>query len=195
VKLAHGVAISWDGRVIRHCTSLSQPDGPDGGRVGDEQNTFENHIYGTFTSAKERVFQAGRLLCSEALVRNAPVWDSGEDSKVGTKGELMDSLEVAVEPFVSKGRTHRGKRKKKRRKHDDSPVGRGVVVASPTLNPTALGIGYQEPKLGLSPVEAEVENGSADVVATPPVVVTTRVPVLGEQVVLSDYRIPKRKRP
>ena len=47
----------------------------------------------------------------------------------------MVSLEVAVEPFVSKRRTCRGKRKKKRRKgcvqHDDSPVGR-VVVASPT---------------------------------------------------------------
>jgi hypothetical protein len=111
----------------------------------------------------------------------------------------MVSLEVAVEPFVSKRRTCRGKRKKKRRKgcvlqHDNSPAGR-VVVASPTLNPTALGIGYQEPKLGLSPVEAEVENGSADVVAAPPVVVTTRVPDLGEQVVLSDFRIPKRKRP
>jgi hypothetical protein len=103
---------------------------------------------------------------------------SGEDSKGGTEGELMVSLEVAVEPFVSKRRTCRGtKRKKKRRKgcvlqHDDSPAGR-VAVASPTLNPTALGIRYQEPKLGLSPVEAEVENGSADVVATPPVVVTT----------------------
>jgi hypothetical protein len=175
VKLAHGVAISWDGLVIRHCTSLSQPDGPDGGRVGDGRNTL-------------------RTIFMERL----HVWDSGEDSKVGTEGELMDSLEVAVEPFVSKRRTRRGKRKKKRRKgcvqHEDSPVGR-VVVASPTLNPTALGIGYQEPKLGLSPVEPEVENGSSDVVATPPVVVTTGVPVLGEQVVLSDYRIPIRKRP
>ncbi len=27
VKLGHGVAISWDGRVIRHCTSMSHPDG------------------------------------------------------------------------------------------------------------------------------------------------------------------------
>ena len=27
VKLGHRVAISWDGRVIRHCTSMSHPDG------------------------------------------------------------------------------------------------------------------------------------------------------------------------
>jgi hypothetical protein len=136
-------------------------------------------------------------------VKNAPALDSGEDSgedsEGDSKGELMDSLEAAVEPFVSKRRTRRGKRKKKRRKgcvqHDDSPVKRAVVVASPTLNPTTLGIGYQEPKLGLSPVEAGVANGSANVVATPPVVVTTRVPVLGEPVFPSDYRIPKRKRP
>ncbi|KAI2500446.1 hypothetical protein MHU86_14050 [Fragilaria crotonensis] len=27
IKLRHGTAISWDGRLIRHCTSLSRPDG------------------------------------------------------------------------------------------------------------------------------------------------------------------------
>jgi hypothetical protein len=27
IKLLYGVAISWDGRVLRHCTSLSHPDG------------------------------------------------------------------------------------------------------------------------------------------------------------------------
>ncbi len=69
----------------RHCTSLSQLDGRDGGRVGDGRNTFENHLYGTFTSAKERVLQAGRLLCSEALVRNAPVWALERTPKVAPK--------------------------------------------------------------------------------------------------------------
>jgi hypothetical protein len=54
VKHAHGVAISCDGQVIRHCTSLLQFDGPDGVRVGDGQYTFGNHLYGTFTSAKEQ---------------------------------------------------------------------------------------------------------------------------------------------
>jgi hypothetical protein len=29
IELTHGVAISWDGCVIRHCTSLSMPDGVD----------------------------------------------------------------------------------------------------------------------------------------------------------------------
>ena len=31
IKLHHGTAISWDGRVVRHCTSITMPDGVDGG--------------------------------------------------------------------------------------------------------------------------------------------------------------------
>ena len=53
IRLGHGVAISWDGRVIRHCTSLSMPDGIDGKRVGGGKKCFKNHLYGTFTAAKE----------------------------------------------------------------------------------------------------------------------------------------------
>jgi hypothetical protein len=45
IKLGHGVA-------IRHCTSLSMPDGIDGKRVGDGHSRFNNHLYGTFTAAK-----------------------------------------------------------------------------------------------------------------------------------------------
>jgi len=62
IKLRHGVAISWDGRVIRHCTSLSHPDGWDYARVGraGENPSFMNNLYGTFTAAKERVVTAGR---------------------------------------------------------------------------------------------------------------------------------------
>jgi hypothetical protein len=44
-----------------------------------------------------------------------------------------------------------------------------------------------------NPLQVKVENGSADVVATLHVVVSTQVPVLGEQGVLSDYRIPEEK--
>jgi hypothetical protein len=68
IKLRHGVAISWDGRIIRHCTSLSKPDGV-GGKflVRDGRNRFVNHLYGTFTAAKERIVQAGRLLAAAAV--------------------------------------------------------------------------------------------------------------------------------
>lgn len=68
VKLSYGVAISWDGRVLRHCTSISHPDGPPkpehpwhSPRVSsDGRQRFGNYLYGNFTSAKERIVQAGR---------------------------------------------------------------------------------------------------------------------------------------
>ena len=62
VKLGHGVvAISWDGRVIRHCMSVSHPDGMEYRRVGKVKDShFCNHLYGTFTAAKERIVWAGR---------------------------------------------------------------------------------------------------------------------------------------
>ena len=34
IKLYHGTAISWDGRVVRHCTSVSRPDGAETPTVG-----------------------------------------------------------------------------------------------------------------------------------------------------------------
>jgi len=67
VKLGHGVAISWDGRVIRHCTSVSCPDGKEFGFVtrGRRDSSFRNHLYGTFTAAaKEKIVKAGRALCA-----------------------------------------------------------------------------------------------------------------------------------
>ncbi len=55
VKLGHGVAISWDGRVIRHCTSVSCPDGMECGYdARKRESPFRNHLYGTFTAAKEK---------------------------------------------------------------------------------------------------------------------------------------------
>jgi hypothetical protein len=66
VKLGHGIAISWDGRDGRHCTSVSCPDGLDGGYVGvgKDSLSFANHLYGAFTCAKERIVQAGRAGCA-----------------------------------------------------------------------------------------------------------------------------------
>jgi hypothetical protein len=58
VKLRHGTAISWDGRIIRHCTSLFRPDGPGTAIVGE--GCANNHVYGTFTAAKERLVNFGR---------------------------------------------------------------------------------------------------------------------------------------
>jgi hypothetical protein len=66
IKLGHGIAISWDGRVVRHCTSVSCPDGLDSGYVGigRDSPSFVNHLYGAFTCAKETIVRAGRAGCA-----------------------------------------------------------------------------------------------------------------------------------
>jgi hypothetical protein len=61
VKLYHGTAISWDGRVIRHCTSLTSPDGrPETQFVSESLN----HVYGTFSAAKERIGNVGQRIAA-----------------------------------------------------------------------------------------------------------------------------------
>ena len=53
IKLRHGTAISWDGRVVRHCTAVPCPG-------------VSNHVYGTFTAAKERIVGVGRALVARS---------------------------------------------------------------------------------------------------------------------------------
>jgi hypothetical protein len=47
IKLCHSMAISWDGRIIWHCTSLSRPDGVGTHVVGSGKGMV-NHLNGTF---------------------------------------------------------------------------------------------------------------------------------------------------
>ncbi len=66
VKLHHGTAISWDGRVIRHCTSLTSPYGrPETQFVSDSSN----HIYGTFSAAEERIVNVGRRIAAATFTK------------------------------------------------------------------------------------------------------------------------------
>ena len=76
IKLYHGTAISWDGRVVRHCTSVSRPDGAETPTVGAGW-TSENHLYGTFTAAKEKIVAAGRVHAAGSAMLMA-----GTDKKV-----------------------------------------------------------------------------------------------------------------
>ncbi len=47
-KLGHGVAISWDGPVLCHCTSAFHSDGMEGDRIcGAKDSRFHNHPFGT----------------------------------------------------------------------------------------------------------------------------------------------------
>ena len=55
IKLKLGTAISWDGRVVRHCTAVPCTGG-------------SNHVYGTFTAAKERIVCLGRKLAARSNV-------------------------------------------------------------------------------------------------------------------------------
>lgn len=110
IRLSHGVAISWDGRVIRHCTSLSMPDGIDGRRVGDGRYCFKNNLYGSFTAAKERIVQAGRLASATAVAsrpvqRLLPI-DFGDPSN-GT-------CQNAGIPEAKARRRHRCRKKRRR---------------------------------------------------------------------------------
>ena len=68
ILITNGVSISWDGRNIRHCTSVSEPDGTslaDGDWAGSVRRT-QNHLYGTFTASKERVVDVGRKVSAAA---------------------------------------------------------------------------------------------------------------------------------
>ena len=65
ILIMNDVSISWDGRNIRLCmVSVLEPDGPPvGWSAGDWDGSVqqtENHLYGTFTPAKERVVEVGR---------------------------------------------------------------------------------------------------------------------------------------
>ena len=71
IKIRHGTAISWDGRLIRHCTSVSRPDGHEtpfssgpAPRCG-KQTT--NHLFGTFTAAKGKIVHAGCRRATEIM--------------------------------------------------------------------------------------------------------------------------------
>jgi hypothetical protein len=122
VKLGHGVAISWDGRVVRHCTSVSHPDGMEYGRVGEVRDSFfRNHLYGTFTAAKERIVRAGRAFSA------ASGW---------TKS---DAIPRPVEKRARKRpRKRRGRSQKKEGQVDDKQIvvvpGAGTVVVFPACD-------------------------------------------------------------
>ena len=55
ITLSHGTSISWDGRLVRHCTSITYP-----GRLTPSTNTVPtqpNHVFGTFWAAKSMVIK------------------------------------------------------------------------------------------------------------------------------------------
>ena len=115
VKLGHGVAISWDGRKIRHCTSVSCPDGMDAGFVARKGNEsgFENNLYGVFTAAKEKIVKAGRAACANAY--------------------RLGDVPFSVQLESSEGHKKRGRKRKKKRRGKRPRKGGKLEAAEPDV--------------------------------------------------------------
>ena len=60
IRLCHGVLISWDGRIIRHCTSVMERKAPGGKKQA-------HNVYGTFFAAKTRHITLGQQQCESKL--------------------------------------------------------------------------------------------------------------------------------
>jgi hypothetical protein len=74
IKLRHGTVISWDGRVVKHCTAVPIPGG-------------NNHVYGAFTAAKERIVGVGRALAGKSkLLDNSATGASSADDGFDASG-------------------------------------------------------------------------------------------------------------
>ena len=106
--ITNGVSISWDARDIRHCTSVSEPDGESADDWAGGVQQTENHLYGTFTAAKDRVVEVGRK-ASAAKAASAHV-------------KQPDSAAAALIPTVSAKKKRRRQKNRKR-----SHWGRGHV--------------------------------------------------------------------
>lgn len=180
IRLTHGIAISWDGRIIRHCTSLSEPEGPDGKRVGAGEGGHGNHLYGTFTAAKERVVNVGRIL-SERALQSKPSPASGDC-------ELPDGDHLVV------GTKRRRRRKNKRRGGRRAGVATAVVTVDDDM---VLACGAPCPierRAGASETAPEAVSSLPGTSSSRTVPVAGHVPITaGDLDVGGVYRIPRRK--
>ena len=89
IKLTHGTLISWDGRLIRHCTSVMQR------RLG-------GHVYGTFFGAKSAVVHYGvhRAMTSERQ-RSAYLESHDFEKDDGGKvGRVVDVVPVPESKII-----------------------------------------------------------------------------------------------
>jgi len=149
VKLGHGVAISWDGREIRHCTSVSHPDGMECGRVGEVRDShFRNHLYGTFTAAKERIVRTGRAKSAS---------DYSSLSVVGGNKTASECV-VARKPRKKRKKKRRSRRKGRQVDAGDSTATMVVVRAWDGGTEPVVDTEPNEPLMDTEPDGAPVEE-------------------------------------
>jgi hypothetical protein len=62
IQLNHGVAIQWDGQLLRHCTSILQNDGANSPSNMEEETLVQvwNQVYEMFSAAKTKLVDFGR---------------------------------------------------------------------------------------------------------------------------------------
>ncbi|KAI2510623.1 hypothetical protein MHU86_3734 [Fragilaria crotonensis] len=87
IRLTHGVLISWDGRLIRHCTSMMQR----------EKNC---HVYGTFFAAKSSIVTFGmdrKIRKHKRILQRIPL---GGDSDDGTDDEDGNDSDSSVDEGI-----------------------------------------------------------------------------------------------
>ena len=102
---------------MRHATSISKPDGVDGMRVGDAGYCPRNHLFGTFTAAKERVIKAGRALSNATAKSKLALAPCDKDTGVAAAENAP-------------GRKRRKRKKRRRKKSKAHCVDTGPTVKS-----------------------------------------------------------------
>ena len=109
--ITNGVSLSWDGRDIRHCTSVLEPEGRPVGESADDcaggvQQT-ENHLYGTFTAAKERVVEVRKKAsAAKAAAARAKQPNPAAAATIGTVGAKKKRRRQKNRKRSHRGRGH-----------------------------------------------------------------------------------------
>ena len=88
IELSHGVAIQWDGRVIRHCTSMMH-------------TPKSNHVYGTFCAAKSKLVDFGLRSFRESKIRQDMIASRVSEDNVPCNSEGAELSDCSVEDSVS----------------------------------------------------------------------------------------------
>jgi hypothetical protein len=179
MRLGHGVAISWDGQVIRHCTSASHPDGMERGRVGEMKDShFKTHLYGTFSAAKEKIVHMGR---AESAAKHQAL----SSSSGGDCGPV---------PWAKKRRKTRrqkGRRSRKSRRGQRVDTGDSLEL----MLGVEGGDSWQESGSGSSGEGEDNSNGMDTVDGPDPMVGVMAVDVGKESVVGSPAGVARRVLP
>ena len=112
VKLDHGMAISWDGRLIRHCMSVSCPDGIERGFVTKKRESpFRNHLTELSQRRRKKLWRRGTpdaqkvlsCLCNDGL-QGAAKQEEEETPwgpRIKTGGDVATDVDCPPVEFTS----------------------------------------------------------------------------------------------